>query len=78
VIAFEDSENGLRSALAAGISDVVITVNDYTADHDFAAARVVLDGLGEPDAPVVCQAGAAPPQGLVDLSYLAALASDSG
>jgi HAD superfamily hydrolase (TIGR01509 family) len=47
-MAFEDSENGLRSARAAGLK-TVITVNDYTRLHDFRDAAIVLDHLGEPD-----------------------------
>ncbi|HYA38514.1 MAG TPA: HAD family hydrolase [Candidatus Methylomirabilis sp.] len=47
-LAFEDSENGLRSAAAAGLK-TVITVNDYTRAHDFRGAAIVLDHLGEPD-----------------------------
>jgi beta-phosphoglucomutase-like phosphatase (HAD superfamily) len=47
-LAFEDSENGLRSARAAGLQ-TVITVNDYTRRHDFRDALVVLDHLGDPD-----------------------------
>jgi beta-phosphoglucomutase-like phosphatase (HAD superfamily) len=47
-LAFEDSENGLRSARAAGLQ-TVITVNDYTRRHDFHDALVVLDHLGEPE-----------------------------
>jgi HAD superfamily hydrolase (TIGR01509 family) len=49
-IAFEDSENGLRSALAAGVTTVV-TVNDYTRAQNFQGAALVLDHLGEPDRP---------------------------
>ena len=49
-LAFEDSENGLRSAQAAGLK-TVITVNDYTRSHDFRGAAIVLDHLGEPDRP---------------------------
>ncbi|MHB8346423.1 MAG: HAD family hydrolase [Acidiferrobacterales bacterium] len=49
-LAFEDSENGLRSARAAGLSTVV-TVSDYTRDHDFGGAVLVLDSLGDPDQP---------------------------
>ena len=40
-VAIEDSENGLRAALAAGL-DTVVTVSDYTRLHDFTGARVVL------------------------------------
>jgi HAD superfamily hydrolase (TIGR01509 family) len=47
-LAFEDSENGLRAARAAGLK-TVITVNDYTRTHDFRDALIVLDHLGEPD-----------------------------
>lgn len=47
-VAFEDSENGLRSARAAGLK-TVITVNDYTRQQDFHDAMIVLDHLGEPD-----------------------------
>jgi HAD superfamily hydrolase (TIGR01509 family) len=51
-VAFEDSENGLKSSLGAGLKTVV-TVNDYTADHDFTGATLVLSDLGEPAMP--CQ-----------------------
>ena len=49
-LAFEDSENGLRAARGAGLKTVV-TINDYTRDHDFTGAAVVLDQLGEPQQP---------------------------
>lgn len=55
-LAFEDSENGLRAARRAGIATVV-TVNEYTRDHDFAGACLVLDQLGEPGAPATVLAG---------------------
>jgi HAD superfamily hydrolase (TIGR01509 family) len=51
-LAFEDSENGLKSSLGAGLKTVV-TINDYTANHDFTGAAIVLSDLGEPEAP--CQ-----------------------
>ena len=45
-VAFEDSANGLRAALAAGL-DTVITPNSFTAHHDFKGAlRVVPDLSG--------------------------------
>lgn len=46
-IVFEDSENGIRATRAAGLGTIV-TVNDYTRDHDFTDALLVLDQLGEP------------------------------
>ncbi len=49
-IAFEDSENGIRSSVSAGLK-TVITTNDYTVDDDFSDAAIVLDGLGDPDCP---------------------------
>jgi len=47
-LAFEDSENGILSSVAANLRTIV-TVNDYTREHDFSAAELVLDQLGEPD-----------------------------
>ncbi len=46
-IAFEDSENGVRSSTGANLC-TIITINDYTKDHDFADACIVLDQMGEP------------------------------
>lgn len=67
-LAFEDSENGLRSARGAGLK-TVITVNDYTRDHDFTGAVLVLDQLGEPGQPFTRLAGyAATTDGVFDLA----------
>ncbi len=71
-LAFEDSENGLRSSLGAGLKTLV-TVNDYTLDHDFTGASVVLSDLGEPSAPNRRIAGADLNQPFVDVAYLRAL-----
>lgn len=49
-LAFEDSANGLRSALAAGI-ETVVTVSDYHRHQDFSDALFAVDHLGEPGAP---------------------------
>lgn len=49
-LAFEDSENGIRSSLGANLRTVV-TINDYTREHDFSGALAVLTDLGEPDQP---------------------------
>ena len=43
-IAVEDSENGLRSSLAAGIKTFV-TINHYTRNQNFAGAASVFDDL---------------------------------
>ncbi|MHB1053230.1 MAG: HAD family hydrolase [Thiobacillus sp.] len=71
-LAFEDSENGLRSSLGAGLKTLV-TVNDYTLDHDFTGASVVLSDLGEPGTPNRRLAGADLNQPFVDVAYLRAL-----
>jgi beta-phosphoglucomutase-like phosphatase (HAD superfamily) len=44
-LAVEDSENGLRASRAANLATVV-TTNDYTLNHDFTGAAVVLPDLG--------------------------------
>jgi HAD superfamily hydrolase (TIGR01509 family) len=49
-LAFEDSRNGLRASLGAGLKTVV-TVNDYTREDDFSGAIAVLSDLGEPGVP---------------------------
>ncbi len=49
-LAFEDSENGILASRGAGLRTVV-TVNDYTQEHDFTGALAVLSDLGEPGAP---------------------------
>lgn len=47
-IAFEDSENGIKSSSGAHLK-TIITINDYTREHDFTDACLVLDQMGEPD-----------------------------
>jgi HAD superfamily hydrolase (TIGR01509 family) len=49
-VAIEDSGSGLAAATAAGIATIV-TTNDDTAQDDFTAAQLVIDTLGEPEAP---------------------------
>jgi beta-phosphoglucomutase-like phosphatase (HAD superfamily) len=48
-IALEDSNNGLRSSLAAGIK-TYITINHYTRNQDFSGAAAVFDDLGDLEA----------------------------
>lgn len=47
-IAFEDSHNGVLSSLGANLK-TIITINEYTHNHDFSGAAIVLDQMGEPD-----------------------------
>ena len=49
-LAFEDSHNGILSSCGAGLKTIV-TINDYTRDHDFTGALLVVDHMGEPDLP---------------------------
>ncbi len=68
-IAIEDSSNGLKSALAAGVV-TLITLNRYTDDHDFTGAAAVLDHLGEPAEPCRLIEGELQPGPFVDTDYL--------
>lgn len=68
-IAVEDSENGLRASLAAGL-DTVVTVNDYTRMQDFTGAAVVLSDLGEPTRPFSVLGGNAHGSKWVDAELL--------
>ena len=49
-LAFEDSGNGIKSSMGANLKTIV-TINDYTRDHDFNGASLVLDSFGEPEQP---------------------------
>lgn len=45
-VVVEDSERGLRAALAAGI-DCVVVANDFVRRHDFSGAAARIDALAE-------------------------------
>lgn len=45
-LAFEDSSNGLRAAISAGLP-VLVTPNSFTAHHDFSGALKVLPDLSQ-------------------------------
>lgn len=68
-LAFEDSENGIRSARGANLPTLV-TINDYTRDHDFSEATLVLDHLGEPEHPFTVLAGDAGGHSYVNIDLL--------
>lgn len=68
-IAIEDSENGCRSALRAGITTIV-TTSGYTAHHDFEGAALVADSLGEPGRPWHVLAGIHPGTEYLDTNAL--------
>lgn len=68
-LAFEDSENGVKSSIGAGLK-TIITINDYTADHDFKGAVAVLSDLGEPQKPFKAFSGDVRESAYVDLDLL--------
>ena len=68
-LALEDSTNGLKASLAAGLATVVIE-SEYTRGHDFPGALAVLSDLGEPDAPCTVRRGDMRQKTFVDLELL--------
>jgi beta-phosphoglucomutase-like phosphatase (HAD superfamily) len=71
-VAIEDSNVGLRAALAANLPTIV-TLSNYTATDDFTGASAVLSDLGERHEPVHSFQGARPKNGFVDLAFLRAV-----
>ncbi len=71
-LVIEDSQNGLRAALGAGLK-TMITVSQYTRTHDFSGADLVVDHLGEPDAPATAFRGSLGPSRCIDLGLLESL-----
>ena len=57
-LAFEDSENGIKSSHGANLK-TIITINGYTENHNFEGASLVLDTMGEPNQPVRALSGQA-------------------
>jgi HAD superfamily hydrolase (TIGR01509 family) len=55
-IAVEDSRNGVRAAVGAGLP-VLVTQSTYTQGEDFSGSIAVLSDLGEPNAPFSALAG---------------------
>ncbi len=71
-VAFEDTWNGLQSALGAGLR-CVVTTSLYGGRGPFPGAAAIVSHLGEPSAPAEILAGPPLPGGVVDLAWLAAL-----
>ena len=67
--AIEDSNVGLRAALAANLPTIV-TLSDYTGTDDFSGAIAVLSNLGERDELARSLRDVRPTDGLVDLAFL--------
>ena len=69
-VAVEDSDNGARSALDAGLAALLVTESTYTAGQDFGAAALVVDSLGEPGATARAVSGDLAGAEVVDLAAL--------
>lgn len=68
-LAIEDSANGLKASLAAGLQTLV-TESEYTLDHDFSGAFAVLSDLGEPGRPCQVRRGDMHGKTCVDVDLL--------
>lgn len=68
-LAIEDTQNGVRAALAAGIP-VLVTQSYYSAGEDFSGALAVLSDLGEPGRPYQVLAGVDDASGWVEPAQL--------
>lgn len=77
-VVIEDSSNGLRAALAAGLRTIV-TVSSYTTAEDFTGASLVVSSLGDPGNPleVLSATGGVTPQEFVRIDDVSALLATS-
>jgi beta-phosphoglucomutase-like phosphatase (HAD superfamily) len=77
-IAIEDSKNGLKASLSAGIK-TIITVSEYTSSQNFDGAAIVLSDLGEPHKLPTIFSGNIPAinNRWIDASYLLTLIVES-
>ena len=68
-LAFEDSENGLLAANSCGLK-TIITINEYTKDHNFTNALLVVDNLGEENKKCTFLSGKIMQRYFVDVDFL--------
>ncbi|MCU0536218.1 MAG: HAD family hydrolase [Hydrococcus sp. Prado102] len=68
-LVFEDSSHGLQASIQAGLPTVV-TINDYTKNHDFTEATLVLDSLGEPEHPFIVISGNVGEKSYLDMELI--------
>jgi HAD superfamily hydrolase (TIGR01509 family) len=68
-VAFEDSYNGIRSSLGAGLK-TLISVSSYTTEEDFSGAAIVVDHWGEPTQPFTVLAGSSGGSTCLDLALV--------
>lgn len=53
----EDSDNGAKAALAAGLRSLVVTLSHYSGGQEFGAAALIVDQLGEAGSPARVMGG---------------------
>lgn len=75
-LAFEDSENGIKSSSGANLK-TIITINGYTENHNFNGACLVLDSMGEPDQPFKTLSGDAHGFSYLNMDMLQKVFQDS-
>jgi len=69
-LVLEDSDNGSKSVVAAGIKSLVVTVNGYTQDQNFSGAGLIVDQLGQSSDPAKLISGDLYGRDIVDLAVL--------
>jgi beta-phosphoglucomutase-like phosphatase (HAD superfamily) len=68
-LAIEDSENGVRSALAAGLPVLVIE-SEYSTGHDLSGAKLIVDQWGTAQSPMKVLSGNAGNHQMVTLELM--------
>ena len=68
-LAVEDSENGVRSAVAAGLPVLVIE-SEYSTDHDLSGAELIVDEWGTAERPMKVVSGDADGSELITLDLM--------
>ncbi len=68
-LAMEDSENGVRSALAAGIP-VMVTKSEYSNGHDLSGAELIVDEWGTQAQPMQVLSGDAGNHHMISLTLM--------
>lgn len=74
-VAFEDSRNGVRASVGAGLKTIV-AVNEYTREEDLTGAAVIFDHWGEPDMPCTVIEGAKGNGPCLDLAWVRRIHAD--
>jgi HAD superfamily hydrolase (TIGR01509 family) len=76
-IAIEDTANGNKAALAAGLK-TIITTHQFTRKHDFTGASLIVNRLGSPENPFTILRGDAHGASFVDARLMECILTGSG